>query len=103
MSNIGADPFIGRLGIGRIKSGVVSKGMPVAIANGPGSPAVPVAIKELFAFDSLGRKPIEKAEAGEIVVFAGGVSRRALRGHAPNCGAELWRAQSPRLVPRRHH
>ena len=77
VSNIGADPFIGRLGIGRIKSGVVSKGMPVAIANGPGSPAVPVAIKELFAFDSLGRKPIEKAEAGEIVVFAGALSRRA--------------------------
>ena len=71
ISNIGSDPFIGRLGIGRIKQGVVKKNAPVGISKGPGEAPKQVKVSELFAFDALGRKSIEEAEAGEIVVFSG--------------------------------
>merc|ERR1719454_1351183 len=71
ISNIGSDPFIGRLGIGRIKQGVVKKNAPVGISKGPGEAPKQVKVSELFAFAALGRKSIEEAEAGEIVVFSG--------------------------------
>jgi len=71
ISNIGSDNFIGRLGIGRIKSGKVAKGLPVGICAGPGQPVRTVKISELFCFDALGRRPIDEARAGEIVVFSG--------------------------------
>merc|ERR1719183_2716595 len=41
------------------------------ISKGPGEAPKQVKVSELFAFDALGRKSIEEAEAGEIVVFSG--------------------------------
>jgi GTP-binding protein len=37
ISNIGSDPFIGRLGIGRIKAGKLTKNTPIGISEGPGT------------------------------------------------------------------
>ena len=37
ISNIGSDPFIGRLGIGRIKAGKLKKNTPIGISEGPGT------------------------------------------------------------------
>ena len=71
ISNIGMDSFIGRLGIGRIKSGSIKKNTPVALSAGPGEPLKQVKVSELFNFDAMGRAPIEEAAAGEIVVFSG--------------------------------
>merc|ERR1719163_2194324 len=71
ISNIGMDSFIGRLGIGRIKSGTIKKNTPVALSAGPGEPLKQVKVSELFNFDAMGRAPIEEAAAGEIVVFSG--------------------------------
>merc|ERR1719181_2095084 len=65
------DSFIGRLGIGRIKSGSIKKNTPVALSAGPGEPLKQVKVSELFNFDAMGRAPIEEAAAGEIVVFSG--------------------------------
>ena len=36
ISNIGSDPFIGRLGIGRVRAGRVAKGQPLGLSAGPG-------------------------------------------------------------------
>jgi len=71
ISNLGADNFIGRLGIGRIKSGQVRRNSTVGISSGPGQPVRSAKISELFTFDALGRAAVEEAEAGEIVVFSG--------------------------------
>jgi len=71
ISNIGSDPFIGRLGIGRIISGSLKKNSPIGISEGPGTKVRQVKISELFNFDAAGRAPIDEASAGEIVVFSG--------------------------------
>jgi len=71
ISNIGMDSFIGRLGIGRIRSGTIRKNTPIALSQGPGTPVRTVKVSELFNFDAMGRAPIDEAKAGEIVVFSG--------------------------------
>merc|ERR1719183_3322098 len=71
ISNIAADNFIGRLGIGRIKSGTIKKNTPIGLCAGPGEPVKQVKVSELFNFDAMGRAPIDEASAGEIVVFSG--------------------------------
>ena len=71
VSNIGSDPFIGRLGIGRIRSGVIRKNSAVAITAAPGEKVNPAKISELFTFDALGRTSVDEAGAGDIVVFSG--------------------------------
>ena len=37
ISNIASDPFIGRLGVGRIRQGAVKKGQPIGLSAGPGT------------------------------------------------------------------
>jgi len=71
ISNIGSDPFIGRLGIGRITAGKLVKNTPIGLSAGPGAKVRQVKVSELFNFQSAGRVPIESASAGEIVVFSG--------------------------------
>jgi len=71
ISNIGSDPFIGRLGIGRITSGTVLRNSPIGLSAGPGTKPKQVKISELFMFDAAGRVPVDKASAGDIVVFSG--------------------------------
>jgi GTP-binding protein len=71
ISSITSDNFIGRLGIGRIKSGTVKKNSVVGLSAGPGEEVKQVKVGELFDFDAMGRKPVEEARAGEIVVFSG--------------------------------
>jgi len=71
ISNIAADNFIGRLGIGRIKSGTLKKNTPIGLSAGPGTPVKPVKVSELFNFDAMGRAAVDEASAGDIVVFSG--------------------------------
>ena len=71
ISNIDSDPFIGRLGVGRIAKGKIKKNSPIGLSAGPGKPVKQVKVGELFNFDGPGRKSVEEAEAGEIVVFSG--------------------------------
>jgi GTP-binding protein len=71
ISNIGSDPFIGRLAIGRLRQGTLKKGVPIGISKGPGEPVKQVKASELFIFDAVGRKSVDEASAGEIVIVAG--------------------------------
>lgn len=71
ISAVTSDNFIGRLGIGRITSGSITKNSQVGLSSGPGTDTKPVKVSEVFTFDALGRKAVDEAAAGEIVVFSG--------------------------------
>merc|ERR1712071_513841 len=70
VSNIDFDPFKGKMGIARITNGKVSKNQAVALAR-PDTPKKTGRISELFTFDNLGKKEVESADAGEIIMFTG--------------------------------
>merc|ERR1712151_931805 len=57
-------------GIARISNGKVSKNQAVALAR-PDTPKKTGRISDLFIFDNLGKKEVESAEAGEIIMFTG--------------------------------
>jgi len=71
ISSVSSDNFIGRLGIGRIRSGVVRRNDMIGLSAGPGTEVKPVKVSQLFNFDVLGRAAVEEASAGDIVVFSG--------------------------------
>ena len=73
VANIDFDDFKGKLGIGRVRSGVLKandKGSFGAMM-GPDDTMRPIAVNDLFVYDNLGRKAVTEAAAGEIVMFSG--------------------------------
>ncbi len=70
VANIDYNPFVGRLAIGRIYSGEISKNQEVAVSKRDGS-IQKTRVKELFVFEGLERVTTEKAGVGEIVALAG--------------------------------
>ena len=71
ISNVGTDQYIGRLLVGRIRSGSLRKGAAIGLCAGPGEPVRPVKLTEIFVHDALGRMSVDEASAGDIVVAAG--------------------------------
>ncbi len=70
VANIDYNPFVGRLAIGRMFSGEISKNQEVIVAKIDGS-TQKTRVKELFVFEGLERISVEKAGTGEIVALAG--------------------------------
>jgi len=70
ISNIIFDNFKGKMGIARITNGSIKEGQPVALAH-PDKEKRTGKINELFVFDNLGKKEVEEASAGEIIMFSG--------------------------------
>lgn len=70
IANIGYDSFKGKMGIGRIRAGKIKKGQTVGVTR-PGEAVRQGKVAELFAFDNLGRTPVEEATAGDIIMFSG--------------------------------
>ncbi len=64
------DPYRGRLGIGRIKSGTIERRQNVVHLKPRGTP-VAGKVSDLSIFSGLERATVERAEAGEIVAVAG--------------------------------
>ncbi|MBI4051946.1 MAG: translational GTPase TypA [Elusimicrobia bacterium] len=62
--------FVGKIGIGRIVNGVISKGQAAVVAK-PGGKTVPCKINRLERFFGLSRREVDSAEAGDIVAVAG--------------------------------
>ena len=62
--------YVGRIAIGRIFRGEVKENMPLTLIKREGAKKQ-VRVKELYAFEGLGRQKIEAAEAGEIVAITG--------------------------------
>ena len=62
--------YVGRIGIGRIFRGCLVVGEPVAVIKRDGSSQSAV-IKQIFLFDGLGRREVERAECGDICAVVG--------------------------------
>jgi len=70
VSNIDVDQFKGKLGIARISNGSIKSGQAVALAH-PDKAKKTGRIGNLFVFDNLGKREVQEAHAGEIIMFAG--------------------------------
>ena len=66
--------YVGRLGIGRIRRGSMLPGQEVAVLNHPlaeGELPARGRVGQVFMFEGLNRVPVERAEAGDIVLVTG--------------------------------
>jgi len=90
VANIDYNPFVGRLAIGRIFSGEISKNQEVIVAKRDGS-TQKTRVKELFVFEGLNRETVEKAGTGEIVALAG--------FDDINIGETITLTENPRPLP----
>ncbi len=70
-STLDHDDFVGRIGVGRVSRGTLSKGERVLLCHPDRVKALPVVIKSLFRYVGLERTPVETVEAGDIAVVAG--------------------------------
>jgi GTP-binding protein len=66
-----ADPFLGRLLTGRVESGRLSAGATIKALRRDGAEIERFRVSKILAFRGLGRQPVERAEAGDIVALAG--------------------------------
>jgi GTP-binding protein TypA/BipA len=70
VTNLDADPYVGRLALCRIRNGAVRAGQPIAWCRADGS-VERAAISELYVTEALARVPAEEAGPGEIIAVAG--------------------------------
>ena len=70
VTNLDADPYVGRLALCRIRHGTLRKGAQVAWCRADGTIA-PARITELYVAEALDRVPAAEAGPGEIVAIAG--------------------------------
>ncbi len=70
VANIDYNAFVGRIAIGRIFSGEISKNQEIAISKRDGS-IEKTRVKELYVFEGMKREITDKAGVGEIVALAG--------------------------------
>jgi GTP-binding protein len=70
VTNLDYDNYRGMTAIGRIYSGEIKVGQPVARIDAEGR-ILPESIRYLYVFDGLQRNEIEHAQAGDIVAIAG--------------------------------
>ncbi|HUJ97074.1 MAG TPA: translational GTPase TypA [Stellaceae bacterium] len=71
VTTLESDPYLGRVLTGRIHSGTARVNMPVKALAGDGRVIEQARLTKLLAFRGLERKPIDEAEAGDIVAIAG--------------------------------
>ncbi len=62
--------YVGKIGIGRIRRGRVRPAQEVLLLHGDSSP-LKAKINQVLMFEGLERKPVEEAEAGDIVLING--------------------------------
>jgi len=70
VANIDFDDFKGKLSIGRVAAGKIKVGENVGFTR-PDADVKTGKVSEIFVFDKLGRKSVDEAVAGEIVMIAG--------------------------------
>src|SRR5687768_3757771 len=62
--------YVGKIGIGRIRRGRVRAAQEVMVLHGDAAP-VKAKINQILKFEGLERKPVDEAEAGDIVLING--------------------------------
>ena len=70
VTNLDADPYVGRLAMCRVHEGTVKRGQPVAWCRADGS-IERVKVAELYVTEQLERVPVDEAAAGELIALAG--------------------------------
>jgi GTP-binding protein len=71
VTTLESDAYLGRVLTGRIQSGVARMNMPVKALSRDGKVIEQARLTKLLAFRGLERRPIEEAEAGDIIAIAG--------------------------------
>ncbi len=70
-TTIEANPYLGRILTGRIRSGTVKPNQSIKALNREGKLVEQGRVSKVLAFRGLERTPVEEAEAGDIVALAG--------------------------------
>ena len=70
-TTLGSDPFIGRLLTGRVETGTLKVGETIKSLSRDGTKIEQFRVSKILAFRGLDQKPIDVAEAGDIVSVAG--------------------------------
>ncbi len=70
VSALAYDDYIGRLGIGRVYSGVLKEASQVMVCN-PDGKAKKGKVNQVFTYKGLSRRDTQEAQCGEIVIVAG--------------------------------
>ena len=91
VSNIDSDPYIGRIGIGRVERGVIKQGENVALVTYEQEGKRNARVVKLLRFHNLGREEVASASIGEIVCVAGIADI--------NIGDTLCDAANPEALP----
>ena len=71
VSNIDSDPYVGRIGIGRVERGTIKQGENVTLVTYGDEGKRNAKVVKLMRFHNLGREEIKEASIGEIVCVAG--------------------------------
>ena len=71
VSNIDSDPYIGRIGVGRVERGTIKQGKNVALVTYGEDGKRNARVVKLMRFHNLGREEVAEASIGEIVCVAG--------------------------------
>jgi GTP-binding protein len=91
VANIDYNDYVGRLAIGRIFNGTIAIGDQVSVCQHDGK-IEKTKITQLYTFEGLKQKQIERAEAGDIIALAG------IEGI--NIGDTVASANDPKPLPR---
>lgn len=71
ISNIDSDPFVGRIGVGRVERGTVKTGQSVAICHTDGNVTKNARIGKIYQYEGLKRVESETAEMGDLICVSG--------------------------------
>src|ERR1041385_9371239 len=90
VANVDYNEYVGRLAIGRIFSGEISRNQEIVIAGHEGD-VKKTRVKELYVFEGLKRELADSAAVGEIVALAGVENI--------NIGETINTAENPKPLP----
>jgi len=71
VSNLDFDPFIGRISIGRLRSGSLKVGQELGFKFGPEGDLRKAKVSKLWDFHNNGRREVDEVKAGDICAFCG--------------------------------
>lgn len=71
VTNLDASDYLGRLAIGRVAQGTLTKGSQVALCQASEDNPSRRRLTQLMAFEGLGRVEVDSVEAGDLFVIAG--------------------------------
>lgn len=71
VSSVDWNDYVGRIAIGRVEQGALTRNQQVTLLDQEGSARMQGRATKLFTFRGLGRVPVEQVESGDVVAVAG--------------------------------